>query len=166
MADKTPARALLNKRRIADALELAHAAGALRDRHVDAITRILDTPDTTELYLTLMREGAEIGRTHVVVLSSKSGSTARILSLYLEPGERLTLADVRTMIGRFLEAFPDVEEVIGNRFRGWGRATKPVWISTKPAWIRARARRIHDPDAARRSIGANGGPPLEVELAF
>jgi hypothetical protein len=150
---------------IADALERAHAAGALRDRHVDAIMRTLDAPDTTELYLTLTREGAEIGRTHVVVLSSPSGSTARILSLYLEPGERLTLADVRTMIGRFLQAFPDVEEFVANRWRGWGRPTKPVWISTKPAWIRARARRSLDPDAARRSIGANGGPPLEVELA-
>jgi hypothetical protein len=164
--DEDAARALLNKQRIGDALELAHAAGALRDRHVDAIIRTLDAPDTTELYLTLTRHGAEIGRTHVVVLSSPCGSTARILSLYMEPGERLTLADVRTMIGRFLEAFPDVEEFIANRWRGWGRPTKPVWISTKPAWIRARTRRRHDPDAARLSIGANGGPPLEVELAF
>jgi hypothetical protein len=118
-----------------------------------------------ESQVDFLSEGAEIGRTHVVVLSSPCGSTARILSLYLEPGERLTLADVRTMIGRFLEVFPDVEEFIANRWRGWGRPTKPVWISTKPAWIRARARRSLDPDAARRSIGANGGPPLEVELA-
>jgi hypothetical protein len=155
---------LLNKQRIADALHLAHAAGALRDRHVDAILRTLDAPDTTELYLTITREGAEIGRTHVVVLSSPCGSTARILSLYLEPGERLTLADVRTMMGKFLEAFPDVEEFVANRWRGWGRPTKPVWISTKPV-ISARACRMHDPDAARFRIGANGGPPMEVELA-
>jgi len=152
------------KQRITDALELAHSAGALRDRHVDAILRALDAPETTELYLTLTRHGAEIGRTHVAVLSSRCGSTARILSLYLEPGERLALADVRTMIGRFLEAFPDVEEFVANRWRGWGRPTKPVWISTKPV-ISARARRRVDPDAARFGIGANGGPPLEVELA-
>jgi hypothetical protein len=150
---------------IMDALERAHAAGALRDRHVDAIIRILDTPETAELYLTLTRDGAEIGRTHVVVLSSPCGSTARILSLYMERGERLTLADVRTLMGKFLEVFPDTEEFVANRWRGWGRPTEPVWISTKPV-IRARARRMHDPDAARRSIGANGGPPLEVELAY
>ncbi len=162
--DEEAARALLNKHRITDALELAHSAGALRDRHVDAIIRTLDAPDTTELYLTLTREGAEIGRTHVAVLSSPCGSTARILSLYLEPGERLTLADVRTMMGKFLEVFPDVDYFLANRWRGWGRPTKPVWISTKPV-IRARARRLQDADAARRSIGANGGPPLEVELA-
>jgi len=143
----------INKHRITDALELAHSSGALRDRHVDAIIRTLDAPDTTELYLTLTRHGAEIGRTHIAVLSSPCGSTARILSLYMERGERLTLADVRTMIGKFLEAFPDVEEFVANRWRGWGRPTKPVWISTKPA-IRARARRMHDPDAARFGIGA------------
>jgi len=51
---------LLNKQRIVDALELAHSVGALRDRHVDAIMRVLETPETIEeLYLTLTREGAE-----------------------------------------------------------------------------------------------------------
>jgi len=108
ITDDVAARSFLNKQLIIDALEVAHSAGVLRDRHVDAIIRILDTPETTELYLTLTRDGAEIGRTHVVVLSSPCGSTARILSLYLEPGERLTLADVRTLIAKFLEAFPDV----------------------------------------------------------
>jgi hypothetical protein len=76
---------LRNKARIADSLERAHAAAALWDRHVDAILRTLGAPETTELYLTLTREGVEIGRTHVAVLSSPCGSTARILSLYLGP---------------------------------------------------------------------------------
>ena len=48
--DEEVTRALLNKQRIGAALELAHSDGALRDRHVDAIIRTLDAPDTTELF--------------------------------------------------------------------------------------------------------------------
>jgi hypothetical protein len=43
---------------IADALERPHAAGALRDRHVSAIARILETPPTTTLSLIITRNGA------------------------------------------------------------------------------------------------------------
>jgi hypothetical protein len=55
-------RALLSKQRITDALELAHAAGALRDRHVDAIIRTLNTPETIVLKLTIWHDGDAMER--------------------------------------------------------------------------------------------------------
>jgi hypothetical protein len=133
---------MANPASVFEALKRAHAAGALRDRHVEAITRVLNTPATDLRCLTITRDGHEIGRLRIGV----RGSEARILWLSIdESGERLSIRDVRKMADAFLKEHPHVEDWVSNRWRGFGRPTKPV---------RLRAR-------SRFGIGANGGPPLE-----